>query len=335
MCLNALEPALISMGLMTPGQSITAEPLAEGVSAEITLVTVGARRFCVKQAVAKLRVAAEWRAPAERSHAEVAWMKLVGGLDPDWVPMVLGEDRPRHLFAMEYLPPQTHPVWKGQLALGQTDPAFAALVGTRLVRIHGETAGREDIARDFRNGPQFHALRVDAYLLHAAAKHPDVAPVIRSMAKNLGVAHIALMQGDVSPANILCGPDGPVFLDAEAACYGDPAFDLAFCLSHLLLKAVWLPRHSEGYAACYTALKDAYLASAAWESHAGLERRTAGFVAALLLAHIDGKAAVGYITAESDKAFVRDNAKAFLTGSLSRLAELQERWTEALSDRQM
>ncbi|MDR3528646.1 MAG: aminoglycoside phosphotransferase family protein [Rhizomicrobium sp.] len=320
---------------MTPGQSIAAETLAEGISCDVTLVTVGARRFCVKQALAKMRGAVEWRAPAERSHAEVAWMKLVGGLDPDWVPMVLGEDKPRHLFAMEYLPPETHPVWKVQLAAGHTDPSFAAKVGARLVRIHGETAGREDIARDFRNGPQFQALRVDAYLLYAAAKHTDVAPAIRSMAKNLAVAHIALMQGSVSPENILCGPDGPVFLDAEAASYGDPAFDLAFCLSHLLLKAVWYPSHSEAYAACYRALKDAYLATAAWEGHAGLERRTAGFVAALLLAHIDGKAPIDYVSAETDKVFVRANAKAFLVSSLSHLDELLERWTEALSDRQM
>src|SRR5690606_40672512 len=38
---------------------------------------------------------------------------------------------------------------------------------------------------------------------------------------------------------ILVSSNGPVFLDAECAVYGDPAFDLAFCAAHLLLKAVW------------------------------------------------------------------------------------------------
>ena len=48
---------------------------------------------------------------------------------------------------------------------------------------------------------------------------------------------IALVHGDISPKNILIGPNGPVFLDAECACYGEPAFDAAFCLTHFLLNA--------------------------------------------------------------------------------------------------
>ncbi len=52
-------------------------------------------------------------------------------------------------------------------------------------------------------------------------------------------AKIALVHGDVSPKKVPAGPRGPVFLDAECAWYGDPAFDLAFCLNHLLLKCLW------------------------------------------------------------------------------------------------
>jgi len=335
MCLNGLEPSLRRMGLIMPEEQFTAEPLPGGVSCDVHLITVGNRHFCVKAALPKLRVTADWRAPAERSHAEVAWMKLVGGIDPDWVPMVLGEDRSHHIFAMEYLPPQDHPVWKRELAEGRADPAFAAMVGERLARIHAETAGREDVAHDFRNGVQFHALRVDAYLLHTATKHTDVAPLIRTLARHLGAAHIALMQGDVSPKNILCGPNGPVFLDAETCCYGDPAFDLAFCLNHLLLKGVWHPEHSSAYLACFSALKQAYFAGAGWESHAGLERRTAGLLAAFLLARIDGKSPVEYLTADNDRNFVRATAKTLLKDSVGHLDVVLERWTEAVSARQM
>jgi aminoglycoside phosphotransferase (APT) family kinase protein len=311
------------------------DALPGGISCDVYQVSAPARTFVVKRALPKLRVAADWRAPAERSHAEVAWMRLVGGINPDWVPQILGEDRPRHIFAMEYFPPETHPVWKAELASGRADPAFAAVVGAALARIHSETAGRDDFARQFANGVQFHALRVDPYLLFAAAHHPDVAPVIRTMAKSLAAARIALMHGGVSPQNILMGPDGPVFLGAETSCYGDPAFDLAFCLSHLLLKTVWHREFAPAYAACFSAFVDAYFSGARWEARHGLERRTAGLLAAFLLARIDGKSPVEYITTYPDQIFVRTLAIEFLADIPSRLQYMQDRWTEALSSRQM
>ncbi len=312
----------------------TIDALSGGISCDVYKVTAPARTFVVKRALSKLRVAADWRAPAERSHAEVAWMRLVGGINPDWVPQILGEDRPRHIFAMEHFPPETHPVWKTELASGRADPAFAALVGATLARIHSETAGRDDFARQFANGVQFHALRVDAYLLFAAARHPDVAPVIRTMAKSLAAARIALMHGNVGPNNILIGPEGPVFLGAETSCYGDPAFDLAFCLNHLLLKAVWHREFAPAYAACFSAFIDAYFADARWEARHGLERRTASLLSAFLLARIDGKSPVDYLT-DADQTFVRALAKEFLADIPSHLQYMQDRWTEALSSRQI
>jgi aminoglycoside phosphotransferase (APT) family kinase protein len=323
--------ALRGMGLIGNDESCAIRALPGGVSCDVFAIQTGGRLFCVKRALGKLRVAADWRAPPDRSHAEVAWMRLVAGIDPKWVPQILGEDRARHLFAMQYFPPETYPVWKSLLAAGRTDAGFAARVGEAVARIHAATAGREDIAQAFANEAQFHALRIDAYLLHTAARHNDVAETIRALAQSVSVARIALMHGDMSPKNILSGPDGPVFLDAETCCYGDPAFDLAFCLNHLLLKCIWHPEHEAAYAASFAALKEAYFAKADWEERAGLERRTAGLLAAFLLARIDGKSPVEYIASERAKAFVRTMAKEFLAGGAPALGEMCERWTEALN----
>jgi aminoglycoside phosphotransferase (APT) family kinase protein len=299
------------------------------VSCDVFAVDIAGRTVCVKRALDKLRVAADWRAPAERSHAEVAWMKFVAGIDPRWVPEILGEDRARHLFVMSYFAPEEFPVWKSLLAEGTADAAFAARVGDALGRIHAATAGREDIANAFANGVQFHALRIDAYLLHTAERHPDVGATIRALAQGVANARIALMHGDVSPKNILCGPEGPVFLDAETCCYGDPAFDLAFCLNHVLLKGVWHPEFAPSYATSFSALKEAYFAKADWEERSGLESRTSGLLAAFLLARIDGKSPVEYITSERDKDFVRTMAKKFLNQSDKTLGGMLMRWREA------
>ena len=306
-----LTAALTRMGLLTSGQDFTATSLTGGVSCDVWKVgRPGQPVLVVKRALAKLRVQADWRAPPERWAAEVAWLKLAGEIDPTTAPPILGEDVQAGMFAMLFL--ENLPLWKAELAAGRVDPGFAAITGHKLATIHAMTAGRTEIAARFDNGAQFHALRLEPYLLFTAKRHPDVAPQIEAMVQAIAAARIALMQGDISPKNILVGAEGPVFLDAETACYGDPVFDLSFCLNHLLLKCVWHPEYAPAYLESFRALKDAYLARTDWEDAGGLEARAARLLGALLLARVDGKSPAEYLTADKDKVFVRETAKGFL-----------------------
>ena len=131
------------------------------------------------------------------------------------------------------------------------------------------------IALDFDTGPAFHALRLEPYLLATARVHRDLAPTLESLAERTATTKLTVVHGDVSPKNILLGPRGPVFLDAECAWFGDPAFDLAFCLNHLLLKTVWVPSAASRLLESFDALSRAYLAGVDWEPPAALNGRTA------------------------------------------------------------
>ncbi|HEY4939839.1 MAG TPA: aminoglycoside phosphotransferase family protein [Rhizomicrobium sp.] len=317
--------SLHGMGLIGDGEQFGIAQLSGGVSCDVYLVAVKRRPpIVVKRALAKLRVAAEWRAPLERAATEVAWLKLVAAIEPHWVPKILGEDRAAHLFAMEYFPPETFPVWKAELAAGRIDVGFAARVGAALARIHAATAGRADLAAAFANDAQFLALRLEPYLLFTAQRHANLAQAIRDEVGRIAASRIALMQGDISPKNILCGKEGPVFLDAETACYGDPAFDLAFCLNHFLLKSVWRPQWTADYARAFAAMKDAYLTGVTWERAAEIDRRTARLLPMLLLARVDGKSPVEYLTDAGDKAFVRAAAMQTIVEPALNLAQLAE-----------
>lgn len=320
------------MGLAAGNLNLTR--LSGGVSCDVWKVErKGAPTLVVKQALAQLRVAADWRAPPARAGAEVDWFKLVGEILPHAAPRVIGKDLAHDSFAMEYLEPSQHHLWKAELAAGRVAVDFAARVGTDLAKIHAATAGRADIARRFDHGDQFHALRIEPYLLFTAGRHRDVAERINTIAEDIEAARIALMQGDVSPKNILMGPFGPVFLDAETASYGDPAFDAAFCLNHLLLKCVWHPNFASAYLESFDALKTAYLKGADWEDRNGLERRVARILSRLLLARIDGKSPVEYITTDADKDFVRDMAKGFLLQEETSLDEMANSWSKTLTQR--
>jgi aminoglycoside phosphotransferase (APT) family kinase protein len=318
--------ALRRMKLIGASDAPLVTALSGGVSGDVFRVDLASGPICVKQALPRLRVTAEWLAPVERIHSEVDWFRFAGTVEPDCVPRILAEDRAAHLFAMNYFDPVRYPCWKQQLFDGVVDCDFAAQVGRATARIHSASARRADIATQFAHDEMFLALRIEPYLLYTAKAHPDRAARIDAMARGLGEARIALMHGDVSPKNILHGPDGPIFLDAETACYGDPAFDLAFCLNHLLLKCVRAPAHASAYLRAFEALRQAYFARADWEPAEGLDSRTAGLLAAFLLARIDGKSPVEYITDPNQKDFVRQAAREFLLLEQPTLSGIASAW---------
>ncbi len=329
-----LRNALERMGLLRPGETFGAETLAGGVSSDIVRIDLPGRSpgvsFCFKRALAKLKVAAEWRAPVERNHAEVEWMRVADELAPGCVPRILGEDAQAGAFAMEYLDPAAHPVWKNQLRDGDIRSETAAAVARAIAAIHAGTARRADFARRFANDHIFHPIRLEPYLLATAAHHPDCAARLRELAETTAHTKLALVHGDLSPKNILVAARGPVLLDAECAWYGDPAFDLAFCLNHMLLKCLWRPRWRAQYLACYDALASTYLERVTWEPRTAIEARVAHLLPGLFLGRVDGKSPAEYLSDEMDKRRVRRVARALLLRPADHLSAVREAWNREL-----
>jgi len=319
------EPVLAFLrasGLAGAGETPPAAALTGGVSSDIWKVELRAGPVCVKRALARLRVAQVWEAPVERNRYEWRWMQAAARIAPGSAPRVLAHDD-AGVFAMEFLDGARHPVWKDELRAGRADPAFAARVGATLARIHAATTGDADMAAAFATDAGFHAIRLEPYLLATAQRHPDLAPALRALAERTAATREALVHGDVSPKNILVSDRGPVFLDAECAWYGDPAFDLAFCLNHLLLKCLWVPGSAGAFLACFDALASAYLGV---HRPAGLEARAASLLPGLLLARVDGKSPVEYVTEEAQKDRVRRVARALLEQPPSTLDAVRTAW---------
>jgi aminoglycoside phosphotransferase (APT) family kinase protein len=328
---EAIAAALTRMGQLKPGERPRCQPLPGGVSSDIWLIDVPGRRLCLKRALPRLKVEQIWEAPVRRNHYEWNWFRVAGRICPDAVPPMVGQDAFAGLFVMEYLDPALFPVWKDQLRDGEAEPATAEAVAARLVMIHNATAGDPQIGRLFGSDEDFTAIRLEPYLLATARVHPDLAAPLKWLAQETAGTKLALVHGDVSPKNILRGPDGPVFLDAECAWWGDPAFDLAFCLNHLLLKCLWTPTAAAGFIACFDALADSYRAAIDWEPAADLEARAAHLLPGLLLARVDGKSPVEYITADADKNRVRRTARALLAAPVDRLDQVRVAWTKELA----
>lgn len=319
--------AVRRMRLVAPGESPRAEALAGGVASDIWRIDAARGPFCVKRALARLKVAAEWRAPVERNGYEVAWFRVAGAIVPEAVPAILGHDPEAGLFAMEWLEPSRHRLWKADLAAGVVDPAVAWAVGDRLGRIHAGSAARPALAAEFATDAIFHAIRLEPYLEAAARVHPDRADALHALVARTAATRRCLVHGDVSPKNIQVGPRGPILLDAECAWWGDPAFDVAFCLNHLLLKSLWVPPAAGDLLESFDRLWDGYRGHLDWEPPAGLEARVASLLPGLFLARVDGKSPVEYLTTEADRERVRARARAWLARPADRLGTLRDDWT--------
>jgi tRNA A-37 threonylcarbamoyl transferase component Bud32 len=322
-----LAEALVRLAVVpSVGEILNARRLTGGVSSDIWRVETLDPVVCVKRALPRLKVAAVWEAPVERNRYERLWYAQANAICQGVAPTVLAHSDTQNLFVMDYLPPQNHALWKSELASGRVDTPFAAKVGAALGAIHSATARRSDIAAKFPTDEFFERLRLEPYLRFAGARHPDLAPRLNEIADALARNRIGLVHGDVSPKNILIGPNGPVFLDAECAWFGDVVFDPAFCLNHLLLKSVWRPDAHNALQASARAFWAAYSAAIDWEAPSELERRCGILLGGLLLARIDGKSPVEYIRDENDKRRVRELARNLIARRTARLEEILTIW---------
>lgn len=320
-----LREALERSGLVEKGAPVTGEPLTGGVSSDIWLVETGGRQVCIKRALERLNVKKIWHAPTARHASEAAWFRESATIAPGHVPQILAHDRQSGSLVMEYLPPDTHPVWKSQLRDGIVERNTIEQIAGLLGQIHAETARRPELAGEF-DAELFYDLRLEPYFLALAEPYPELAPLLQETVEAVRRNSRVMVHGDFSPKNILVGPDGPVVLDAECATWSDPAFDLAFCLNHLLLKSIWNRLAASRFEAGFNQFLTRYLKAVNWEDTADLERRAARLLSFMMLARIDGKSPVEYITTKQDKGFVRAVARGLIREPVQSPRGIAEAW---------
>lgn len=320
-----LREALERSGLVEKGVTVKGKPLTGGVSSDIWLVNTGNRQVCIKRALERLNVEKVWHAPIARHASEAAWFSECAAIVPGNVPEILAHDRESGSLVMEYLPPDTYPVWKAQLRDGIVDKGTIDEIAGLLGEIHSSTARRPGLADTFNND-LFYDLRLEPYFASLAEPYPELASALQETIKQVKQNARVMVHGDFSPKNILVGPEGPVVLDAECATWGDPAFDLAFCLNHLLLKSIWNKPASARFEAGFHQFLDRYLKAVDWEDAAGLERRAARLLSFMMLARIDGKSPVEYITIEQDKGFVRRIALDLIQAPVRSPKQIADTW---------
>lgn len=265
------------------------EALSGGVSNDVLAVWSADASVVVKRALPRLRVAEEWLADPDRVLIEAQALSTAGRVQPDVVPAVLDVDSDRWIIVIERAP-LTAREWKSDLLDGVVDLDVATRLGTILGTWHRQTAGAADVARTFAAVEAFGQLRVDPFYTWVGGRHPDLAPAIDAVARRMADTRACLVHGDFSPKNVLLAPDTTWIIDWEVAHYGDPSFDVAFLVTHLLCKALHRPASTPGYRDASDAFRRAYGNGLPLD-----DAHLAAQTACLLLARMDGKSPVPYL----------------------------------------
>ena len=299
-------------------EQVEIRELSGGVSNTVLLVhrpDIPDNDFVLKQALPRLKVQQEWLCSIERIWREVEVLEICGRLlasgrrqPPDinqsscWttsVPQILFSDRANYCYAMTAAP-AGHKTWKEQLLSGGADPAIAAACGTLLGKLHAGSWRSPEIASRLEDRTFFDSLRLDPYYRRLAVVHPDLAAILNKLIDDTYATRLCLVHGDYSPKNLLISSGQIWLIDFEVGHFGDPAFDLGFFLTHLALKAIRAgerrDEHLDLINVFWTSYTASLLAVVTPEELTDLSRRSALHWAACMLARVDGKSPVDYLS---------------------------------------
>ena len=278
--------------------------------------------FVLKQAREQLRVPEPWFCGVERIFREAEVLRIceqvlsrqearIGEQSAYFLvrtPGILFEDRQQYLLAMTAAPAD-HVVWKQELMSGRTDAGIVAACGHLLGQLHAGTWNNQSIARQIGDREIFNQLRIDPYYRQAAGVREEFRPPLERLIDSVNSHQLSLVHADFSPKNLLVYSDGLMMVDFETGHYGDPAFDVGFFLSHLMLKAFhFAPQHltyllqTEAFWPSYERSLQSTAGDAAYRKLVG--RSILNF-AGCALARLDGKSGIDYLRDEPRRDRVR------------------------------
>lgn len=297
---------LTSRGFVAPPGTMCRE-LGGGVSNTVILVdTPGGERFVLKQALPQLRVEKEWLADRSRIFRERDAVEVAARLLPaSWTPKILWSDDANFVYAMEAFSLGAES-WKEHLLSGDLSPVFARRVGVALGLTIRNSWRSAELKERFGDRTAFDQLRDDPYYGEIARRHPSIADAVDDWRGR--DVQTALVHGDWSPKNILVDGDRLIFIDYECAHFGDPTFDSAFILNHLLLKGVHRPALRNDFVRLARLAHTWTVSVLPPEALATFEADTMRHLSFLMLARIDGKSPVEYLADEAVRERVRQTA---------------------------
>ena len=306
---------LISKRIISPDETAEVEVLTGGVSNIVLAISTKNKKMVLKQALAELLVAQKWEADQRRAIVEAHAIELFHKLSPDQVPDLLFLDSERFILILERVPLGSS-VWKTDLLDGVINPDVAGVLGKTLAQWHNFGESDKEARLQFMEDSLFEQLRVTPFYRAVMDKNPDLQPVISNLINEITTVKITLVHGDFSPKNIMATTDHlPIVLDFEVAHIGNPVFDLAFLLAHLLCKIIRATQPDEKDLLVETAKQ--FMASYQQTTRLSVAASLPRHIALIALARVEGVSPVNYLDAPAQQRLVALTKSALLDSDMT------------------
>ena len=324
--LQSLEQYLIRSGQLQSGGKWSAKILSGGVSNKAILFSQPENRieWVIKQALAKLRVQTDWYCDPGRLLVEYKGMQWLSEVLPEGaVPKPVFMDKARFIMAMTAVP-QPHDNLKTLLLSGEIDLDLIVEMGQLLGILHQAGYQSNRALSLFNDRSYFKKLRLEPYYQVTAKNLGESGSFFEDLIDQTLAIRQMVVHGDFSPKNMLVKDGRLVLLDHEVMHFGDPAFDLGFCMCHLLSKA----NHLKPYQTAFLAAAEKF-----WTSYKKTintiekeqEARAVQHTIGCLLARVLGKSPLEYLDKKSQERQVKAGLQLIKAQPISML-ELVDRF---------
>jgi 5-methylthioribose kinase len=304
---------LSQRGLLTG--DATVETLTGGVSCVVLAVSNSEVDLVVKQALPELKTKAKWVADQRRAIVEADAMQVYHSITPDSVPELIDCDDTEFTLTMSRLP-RSCTNWKIDMLEGRIYPEMGAKLGKILAAWHNTAAVSDEIKVKFMEDSLFEQLRVAPFYRAVMDKNPYLQPVISNLINEITTVKSTLVHGDFSPKNIMATVDHrPIVLDFEVAHIGNPIFDLAFLMAHLLCKTIHATQVKEKDLLVDTAKQ--FLASYQQNTRLNVATSLPHHIALIALARVEGVSPVDYLDGPAQQRLVALTKSALLDSGMT------------------
>jgi aminoglycoside phosphotransferase (APT) family kinase protein len=162
----------------------------------------------------------------------------------------------------------------------------------------------------------FEQLRVAPFYRAVSKVNPQLTEVIERLIAEITQIKVTLVHGDFSPKNIMATTENrPIVLDFEVAHIGNPVFDLAFLLAHLLCKTIRATDQNEKELLISTATQ--FLSKYQETSELSVAQSLPHHIALIALARVEGVSPVNYLDEPSQQRLVVITKTALLDSDMT------------------